>query len=44
VVIWYPLCALSRGASRVKVCFWGYGLVQEASDVSLTYLQAFRLL
>jgi hypothetical protein len=35
VVIWYPLCALSRGASRVRVCLLGYGLVQEASDVSL---------
>jgi hypothetical protein len=43
-VIWYPLCALSRGARRVKVCLLGYGLVREASGVSLTYLQAFRLL
>jgi hypothetical protein len=44
VVIWCPLCALSRGASRLRVCLSEYDLLQEASDVSPICLRAFRLL
>jgi hypothetical protein len=34
VVIWCPLCALSRGTSRLRVCLLEYDLLLEASDVS----------
>jgi hypothetical protein len=43
VVLWCPLCALSRGASRVRVCLLEYDLVQKASDVSPAYLRVASL-